>query len=279
VIQNEHTFQNKDETTLFYHEWLPDDNNIRAVVFIVHGIGEHSGRYRHVAESFTQAGFACYGIDHRGHGKSEGLRSYFTDIGDVVDDFHQLFEMIREQYSDKTILIYGHSMGSLVSLEFTLQYQQDIKALALTGTAITGEELQPSWLVALAQQAAKIIPKVRLSPSSSADILTTDAEQVQLWEADPLTDKGMWRIGSSVAMLNAGHSIQERAHQLTLPILAMHGGADELVPSSGATYLKDHVQSNDITIKIYPRLRHELVNEIGRDAIIKEITDWLVAHS
>lgn len=279
MIQNEHTFQNKDQTTLFYHEWLPNDDNIRAVVFIVHGVGEHSGSYRHVAESFTQAGFACYGIDHRGHGKSGGMKVYFTDIGDVVDDLRQLFEMIQTQYTDKPILIFGHSMGSLASLEFTLRYQQDIKALALTGTAITGEELQPAWLVALVQQAAKIIPKVRLAPPSSADILTTDEEQVKIREADPLTDQGMWRIGTSVAMLKAGRSIQERAHQLTLPILAMHGGADQLVPSSGATYLKEHVQSDDITIKIYPGLRHELVNEIGRDAIIQEITDWLVAHS
>jgi acylglycerol lipase len=279
MIQNEHTFQNKDETTLFYHEWLPDDKNVRAVVFIVHGINEHSGRYRHVAASFTQAGLACYGIDHRGHGKSGGIRAYFTDIGDVVDDLHQLFEIVRKQYPDKAMLIFGHSMGSLVSLEFTLRYQQDIKALALTGTAITGDEAQPAWLLALVQQAAKVIPKVRLSPPESADILTTDPEQVKLFETDPLVVKGMWCIGTSAAMLQAGRSIRERAHQLTLPMLVMHGGADKLTPSSGATYLEQHVQSDDITIKIYPGLRHELVNEIGRDEIIKEITDWLVAHA
>jgi acylglycerol lipase len=108
MIQNEHTFQNKDQTTLFYHEWLPDNQPIRAVLFIVHGVGEHSGRYEHVAESFTQVGFACYGIDHRGHGKSDGTRAYFTDIGDLVDDLRQLFETIREHYPSKAMLIFGH---------------------------------------------------------------------------------------------------------------------------------------------------------------------------
>ena len=279
MIQSEHTFQNKDQTTLFYHEWLPDDENIRAVIFIVHGIGEHSGRYIHVAESFTQAGFACYGIDHRGHGKSGGTKVYFTDLGDVVDDLRQLFERVRQQYPDKPILIFGHSMGTLVSLEFTLRYQQDVKALALTGTAITGEEAQPKWLLALARQAAKIIPKARLSPPESPTILTTDPEQVRRFIADPLVDKGLWRIGTSVAMLKAGRAIRDHANQLTLPILACHGGDDKLTPKSGAIYLKEHVKSEDITIKIYPGLRHELVNEIGRVEIIQEITDWLVAHS
>jgi len=279
MIQTEHTFQNKDQNTLFYHEWLPDDGNIRAVVLIVHGVHEHSGRYQHVAKVFTQAGLACYGIDHRGHGKSGGTKVYFTDLGDVVDDLRLLFDRVREQHPDKPVLIFGHSMGSLVSLEFTLRYQQDVKALALTGTAITGEEAQPKWLLSLAQQAAKIIPRVRLSPSESPTILTTDQDQVLRFIADPLVDKGLWRIGTSVAMLQAGRAIRERVHQLTLPILAYHGGDDKLTPSSGATYLQEHAQSEDITIKIYPGLRHELVNEIGREEIIQEITDWLVAHA
>ena len=264
MIENKLTFKNKDETILFYHEWLPDDKVIRAIVFIVHGVGEHSGRYRHVAESFTQAGFACYGIDH---------------LGDVVDDFRQLFEIIQEQYPEKDMLIFGHSMGSLVSLEFTLRYQQDVKALALTGTAITGEEVQPNWLLALAQQAAKIIPMIRLSPPESPTILTSDSDEVLKFIADPLVDKGLWRIGTSVAMLQAGRAIRERTHLLTLPILAYHGADDKLTPSTAVTYLTEHAQSEDITTKIYPGLRHELVNEVGRDAIIREITDWLIAHS
>lgn len=279
MIQNEHTFQNRDKITLFYHEWLPDNGAIRAVVFIVHGHGEHSGRYRHVAESFTQAGFACYGIDHRGHGKSEGLRIYIPDLQLTVDDLHELFEQVQAQHTDKPFLLFGHSMGTLISLMYILQHQHNIKALALTGTAITGDEIQPAWLVSLAIKAAKFIPKVRLSPPLSPTVLTTDTEQIKLWLADPLTDKGMWRIATSAAMLSAGRHIREHTHQLTLPILALHGADDTLTPPSGTTYLKENVQSDDITVNFYPNLRHELVNEVGREAIIREITNWLVEHS
>lgn len=279
MIEHEHTFQNQDQLKLFYHEWVPDNGDIRAVVFIVHGHGEHSGRYRLVAESFTQAGFACYGIDHRGHGKSGGDRAYIPDLQLAVDDLRELFEQVQTQHTDKPLLIFGHSMGTLISLMYTLQYQQNIEALALTGTAITGEELQPGWLVSLGIIAAKFIPKVQLSPPTPATMLSTDPDIASQWQSDPLTLKSMWRIGTSVAMIQAGRNIREQVHNLTLPLLLMHGGADELVPVSGSLYLQEHAQSDDITLKIYDGLRHELVNEVGREAIIREITDWLVAHS
>lgn len=279
MIENKYTFQNKTDLEIFYHEWLPDDDNIRAVVLIVHGHGEHSGRYRHVAKSFTQVGLACYGIDHQGHGKSDGDRIFIPDMTLAVDDLSQLFDIVKEKYPDNPYLVFGHSMGSLISLQFVLRYQEQIKALALTGSAITGDESQPAWLIWLAIQAAKIIPRVRLSPPLPPTVLTTDDEQVKLWLADPLTDKGMWRIGTSAAMLTAGRILREQVHQLTLPMLVMHGGADKIVPSTGATYLEQHAQSDDITVKILPGLRHEVVNEVGRESIIQEITDWFVNHT
>ncbi len=279
MITNEKTFKNTDGLTLFYHEWLPEADDIRAIVLIVHGHGEHSGRYSHVAESFTQVGFACYGIDHRGHGKSAGEEVYIPDMRLAVEDLHQLYTLIQPQYNNLPCLIFAHSMGTLISLEYTLRYQEDVKAIALTGTAITGEELQPAWLISLAIQAGNVIPKVRLSPPMSPDVLTTDPEQIKLWHQDPMTYKKMWRVGTSSAMALAGRRIREQADQLTLPILALHGGADELTPSSGATFLKDNTQSKDVTVKIYDGLRHELVNEVDREAIIQEITAWLVQHS
>jgi len=280
MITNEHTFQNNAGLSLFYHEWLPDDNqNIRAVVLIVHGHAEHSGRYTHVAKVFTQAGFACYGIDHMGHGRSGGDRAYIPDMELSVADLRQLYDTVTKQHPDQPVLIFGHSMGTLISLLFTLRYQSDIQALALTGSAITGEELQPGWLVSLAIQSAKVVPKIRLSPPGGDNVLSTDPQVDIDWEADPLTWKKMWRIGTSAAMIKAGRIIRDRIHELTLPLLVMHGGADELTPVSGTQYTQAHANSDDITVKIYDGLRHELVNEIGKEAIIQEITDWLVAHS
>lgn len=279
MITREHSFQNTNHATRFYYEWLPDDSMINAVVFIVHGYGEHSGRYRHVAEALTQVGFACYGIDHMGHGKSSGDRVYIPDMTLTVADLRQLFEAITPQYPDKPVLMFGHSMGSLIALQFTLNYQSDLQGLVLTGTAITGEDLQPRWLVSLALMASKFIPKVLLSPPLQANVLSTDPDAIIEWADDPYTWKKMWRIGTSAAMIQAGRELRQQIHQLTLPLLIMHGGADELTPTSGATFIQEHAHSDDITVKIYAGLRHELVNEICRIEIIDEITQWLLKHS
>jgi len=278
MIEKEHTFRNTENINIFYHEWLPDRGDSRGIVFIVHGHSEHSGRYRHVAESLTQAGLACYGIDHRGHGKSGGLRVFIPDMRLAVGDLRQLFDKAASQYPNKPLLMFGHSMGSLIALEFVLRYQDRLRGLALSAAAITGEESRPGWLVAFAVQAAKIIPKVRLSLPGPADVLTSDAEELKRWQADPLINRGMWRLGTSAAMVHSGRRIRQLAHQLTLPLFIIHGGDDRLAPVSGSTFLAQRARSDDLTIKIYEGLRHEPVNEVGRDAIIKTLTNWLAAH-
>jgi len=275
--EHEKDFKNSDNLKLFYYEWLPD-NAIRGVVFVVHGIGEYSGRYRHVAEAFTSAGLATYAIDHRGHGKSDGDRIFFTDLQQFVDDLRQLFDMVKAQYPDKPLLMYGHSMGSLISLAFALQYQAELGGLVLTGTAITGDLDQPAILKGIVMLVSRIAPKLRLSPVLPPQVLSTDPFEVTKYANDPLVYHGMWPTATSAALFKGTQSLRENVHQLTLPMLVMHGADDELTPSSGATYLDEHVQSTDKTVKILPGMRHELVNEVKRDEIIQEISDWLVAH-
>ena len=278
MIENEHTFQNAENIRIFYHEWLPDAGDIRGIVLIAHGHSEHSGRYRHVAESLTAAGLACYGIDHRGHGKSGGLRVFIPDMRLAAADLRQLFDRAASQHPNQPALMFGHSMGTLIALEFALRHQDRLRGLALCGAAITGEESRPAWLVAFAVQAARVIPKVRLSLPGSDDVLTSDAAELERWRADPLINRGMWRLGTSAAMIHSGRRIRQSAHQLTLPLLIMHGGDDRLVPASGSTLLARRAQSDDLTLKIYAGLRHELVNEVGRAAIIQTLTDWLADH-
>ena len=276
--ETEHTFENEDKLSIFYREWLPD-GTIRGIVIIAHGLGEHSGRYRHVADALTAVGFACYGIDLRGHGKSGGLRAFISDVRLAVADLRQLYDIVSARHSQKPVLLFGHSMGSLIGLEFALLYPDRLRGMAMSGTAINAEEMRPAWLISLCLIAARYIPKIRLSPPGSPRVLTQDDEVLQDWWADPLIDKGMWRVGTSAALLQSSRRIRQRAHQLKLPLLCLHGTDDHLVPATGATYLQNHAQSPDITVKIYEGLRHELVNEIRRDDIINTITRWLAAHA
>ncbi|MCY4019334.1 MAG: lysophospholipase [Chloroflexi bacterium] len=276
MIEREHAFQNVNGITIFYREWLPDAGNIRGIVLIVHGLGEHSGRYRHVAAALTGAGFLCYGIDQLGHGLSEGVRAFIPDLRLAVEDLRQLFVIVTGQHAQKPVFLFGHSMGSLTSLEFALLYPDRLCGIALSGAAVNCEETRPAWLMKLCLFAAPHLPKLRLSPPGLPRALTHDDEILKEWWEDPLIDRGMWRVGTSAALVLASRRIRQAAHQLTLPILALHGSHDHLVPSSGAFFLQQNASSADVSVKIYEGMRHELVNETCRDEVIQTLAHWML---
>ncbi|MCY3915923.1 MAG: lysophospholipase [Chloroflexi bacterium] len=276
MIEREHRFENADGMSLFYREWLPEAERTRGVVFILHGINEHSGRYCHVAEALTGAGLACYAIDHRGHGLSGGRRGHIPDLQLAVADVEQLYRRVRAEHPKQPLMIFAHSMGSLIGLAFALRQPEDLRGIALSGTAIHGERLAPPPLVSLLQLAARIIPRIRLSPRRPADVLTRDQGKLREWGEDALVEKRMWRIGTSAAMLRMARHICASVEAIQTPLLALHGGADRLTPASGARFLVEHAASADATLKIYPELRHELVNEIERAEVISDLRDWLL---
>lgn len=276
MIEGENSFVNADGITIAYRVWLPKTRGRRGIVFISHGLGEHSGRYRHVAEALTEVDFLCCGIDHMGHGLSGGARAYVPDGQLPVRDLDQLYHIVRAEFPDLPALLFAHSMGSLIGLGFELRYPGKLRGIALTGLPLHGEYAKPAWLVSLCLWAARHIPKVRLSPPGSPAVLTADAEVLKEWLNDPLVDKGMWRVGTSAALVRLGRQICARAGEIKAPLLLLHGSDDHLVPASGSRFLAENAASADVTLKVYDGLRHELVNEIERDEIIRAIRDWLL---
>ena len=175
-------------------------------------------------------------------------------------------------------MIFAHSMGSLIGLGFVLRQPEDLRGIALSGLAIHGERTRPAWLVSSLLLAAKYIPKVRLSPRGPASVLTRDEVMLREWRDDPLVEKRRWRIGTSAALVYMARHICASVQAINLPLLAMHGGADKLVPPSGAHFLAVNAGSSDVTVKIYNGLRHELVNEIEHDEIINTLRNWMLAR-
>ncbi len=279
MIEREYSFQNADGMTICYREWLPDDRTFRAIVFILHGLSEHSGRYRHVAEALTAVGFACYGIDHRGHGKSAGPRSLIVDLQLAVDDLDQLYALTRAQHPSVPHLLFGHSMGSLIGLGFALRYPERLRALATCGLPLHAERGRQAWLVSTLLLLGRYIPWLRIPVPGLPTVLTSDEEMLREGQADPLVDKGWWRLGTTAAIVSMSRYISERAVSIRLPILLLHGKADGLTPASASQYFAEAVQSSDVTLKLYDELRHELVNETSRAEIIATLRDWLIERA
>lgn len=275
MIEREHKLDGADGLPIIYREWLPDDGEAGGLVFILHGLSEHSGRYRHVAEALTAGGFACFGIDQRGHGKSGGARGYLPNPQLAVEDLGQLYRVARAKYTGSPAFAFAHSMGSLIGLAFALRYPGRLHGLVTCGTPLHGEFARPAWLVALCLKAAPYIPKLRLSPPGAPSVLTADQDMLRDWLADPLVDRGMWRVGTSAALIRLCREIRQAAASLQIPLLILHGTADRLAPATGSEFLASAVSSDDVTLNLYPGLRHELVNEVCRDEIIGDIRDWL----
>ena len=211
MIEREHKFDGAESLPIRYREWLPAGGALRGLVFILHGLGEHSGRYHHVAEALTADGFACFGIDHPGHGKSGGTRAYLPEPQLAVDALSRLHQIARAKYTDLPAFAFAHSMGSLIGLGFALRYPGLLQGMVTCGTPLHSEFARPAWLVALCLKAAPYLPTLRLSPPGAPSVLTADADMLREWKEDPLVDRGMWRVGTSAALIRFCRDIRRDA--------------------------------------------------------------------
>ena len=171
-----------------------------------------------------------------GHGLSEGTRAYVPDGWLPVRDLDQLYHIARRDFPDLPALLFGHSMGSLIGLGFALRYPRRLQGLITCGTPLHGEFARPAWLVALCLKAAPYVPKLRLSPPGAPSVLTADPDMLREWLADPLVDRGMWRVGTSAALIRLAREIRRDAPSLALPLLIMHGTGDRLVPATARSF-------------------------------------------
>jgi acylglycerol lipase len=266
-----------DNLTLHTVAWLPETEP-KAVVVIVHGYAEHIGRYPHVAEALVNAGYAVYGLDHRGHGKSEGLQAYFADFEDAVHDLRRYVEQVQAKHPGKKLFLYGHSMGSLIAMAYTLRHQNELAGLAISGCAINGDEIVPGLLIGLGQFVKSFAPTLPMIPGLPSSELSTDLSVGEAYDKDPMIYRGLWRVGMGIGLIIAGRKIRDQLGQFTLPLLIMHGEADKITPISGSRLTYERAKSTDKTLFTYPEMRHEVMNEREKEKPLGALVDWLNKH-
>jgi acylglycerol lipase len=268
-----------DGTIIHTESWLPE-SEVRAVVLISHGVGEHIGRYQHVAARLVADGYAVYGLDHLGHGKSEGIpRAYFDNFDQPVNTLKQCLDQVKTAHPGKKIFLYGHSLGSLIALVFTLRYQSELAGLISTGTPLEVEGSQPGFLIALAGVLNNAIPKVAITPLPTS-YLSHDPAEVKKYETDPLNYHGNVRVRIGHLIVQNSRMVKADASQITLPILILHGAEDKICPPAGSEILHRDAGSKDKTLKLYPGLLHEIHNETAAEqkVVLDDIVSWLNQH-
>lgn len=269
------TIRGAGGTKLVYVAYVPDTP--KAIAIVVHGYGEHFGRYRHVAEALAGRGYAVYGVDHRGHGESGGARANVERFPFFVEDLQQLVERAKAELPGLPAVMVAHSMGGLIAVNYAIKYQAQLRAMALSAPGLGGRDNMSPLLLRMAGLLARVAPGLQMTPlaSGSESALSRDPQIQELYDADPLAYHGKIKARMGNELLKAVAAAWAGVHSIRLPLLIMHGTADTIVPVSNSERLYREVASEDKLLRLWDGGRHENFNELYRDEAIAEMLDWL----
>jgi acylglycerol lipase len=257
---NEGWFKGLMGFNIYYQCWLPESKT-KSVLLIAHGATEHSGRYMNIANFYAPRGYAVYALDHRGHGRSDGERLQINDFHDYVIDLKTFFNIVSVNNPDEKIFLLGHSMGSIISLAYVLEYQDELAGLIISGGGLS----RPGSL--------SIMPKSG-QPLSPA-ILSRDPAVIAEYINDPLVFHGPLPEKPTERVLIS--NLPKQVQQIKLPVLLMagNGGSD----GTRSQYLYEIIGSTDKTLRLYEGLLHEIFNDPGRLRALTDLEEWLKIHN
>jgi alpha-beta hydrolase superfamily lysophospholipase len=268
----EFKLQSSDGLGLFACTWLPD-GEMRAMLCLVHGLGEHCGRYLHVARRITAAGFGVLAFDLRGHGKSEGPRGYIPSYDALLDDISLALKECAARSPAKPHFLYGHSLGGNLVLNYALRRKPDVRGVIATSPGLRTAFTPPPVKLALGRIMYPIWPGLILPSGLELKALSRDARVIEAYNADPLVhDRLSVRLG--VDLLANGEWALSHAAQLATPLLLMHGDADRLTSAAASREFASHT-GELCTLKIWPGGYHEMHNEPEQEQVIETMLGWM----
>ena len=270
------SWKSKDGLDLFGRAWEPDERKPKAVICHVHGHGEHSGRYVHVAQAFTNAGYAMLSFDLRGHGRSGGARGHISSIDDYLQDIDSLLEQARTRYPNLPMFLYGHSLGAVQTLNYCLRRKPVLKGVIATGPSLHTSIENQKIKVVMAKALGALFPTVTIASSLKPSDLSRDQAVVQAYINDPLVHESM-SLGFGKSMLEANRYALEHAVEFSLPLLLIHGKEDAIAfPSSSIEFAAPLKEK--CTLMLWEGLYHEVHNEPEKAEVLNAMTIWMDAR-
>lgn len=272
----EDKFKGRKNLALYYQCWLPAKRP-KAILLVTHGFAEHSGRYINLVNYFVPKDYAVYSLDHRGHGKSEGLRGYVERFSYYLDDLKTFFDIVRGKHSDAKIFIVGHSMGGTIATAYAVHHQDEFDGLILSGAGLKAAISVSLALIVAARTFSLLLPKMGIAVFE-ASAISQDKAVVDAYVTDPLVYRGKVRARLGAELVKMMQKLPHQMPKIVLPILIMHGTVDRLSDPKGSEVLYERVSSRDKTLKLYDGFYHEIFNEPGRKQVFKDMEAWLATH-
>ena len=239
----------------------------KAAIVIAHGLAEHLERYDVLAKTLLDHGFTVYRYEQRGHARSEGKRTFFTNFNEMPDDLKTIMDWAKEENPAQPVFLIGHSMGGFTAAAYATKYPGETSGVILSGalTRYNKELFGPLPLD---------LPADTYLDNELGEGVCSDPEVVKAYEADPLVEKKI-----SVGLINEFAPgiawLKEKAENFTDPVLVLHGNEDGLVAEKDSRDFYGEIGSKDKTLKIYASLMHEIFNEPSKDKIYGEMIAWM----
>lgn len=264
---------NAEGVELFYRSWLPA-GELRAHLLIAHGLGEHSGRYGHMAEFFNEKSVAVFAIDHVGHGRSGGKKGHVRAFGDFSRDLEQLRRLVIAQHGDKPLALFGHSLGGLIAFDYALTYQPHLSALLLSAPALALKLKVPEWQKKAVRALVGALPAMTLNNGLDAAWLSHDPLVVNAYRTDPLVHPKI-SLTLFLGMVDFGKRCAERAAELTLPTMMIFGADDPIISYEFAHKAFEKLASQNKQEWVYPNTLHEIHNDFVKQEEFAAVWQWL----
>jgi alpha-beta hydrolase superfamily lysophospholipase len=247
----------------------------KANLVLCHGVNSHGGQYIRAGETFAARGFAVTVLDLRGRGRSDGERYYIESIDDYVSDLSLAIELGRSKHPELPLYLLGHSAGGVTAVTYALDHQDKLDGLISESFAF--RVYAPDIALKLLEGADHVVPHAHVL-KLPMEAFSRDPEWVARLKADPLTLDESQPVSTVAAFARAGERFEREFPRITLPVLILHGTADKATRPDGSQEFFDQAGSADKTLKLYDGHYHDLLNDLGREAVFDDIVGWIDAR-
>jgi alpha-beta hydrolase superfamily lysophospholipase len=274
VHMSDERIKNAGGLRLFVRSWRPN-GNARGVVAIVPGFNAHSGYYTWAGEQFAANSLAAYALDLHGRGHSDGERFYVDKFLDYVNDVEALVSLVKDRHPDLPVFMLGHCAGGVVSCIYTLDHPSELAGLICESFA--HEIPAPDFALAVFKGVSHLAPHAHILHLKN-ELFSRDPKAVQAMNNDPLIAHETQPTKTLAEMVRADERLKKEFPLITLPLLIVHGTADQATKPSGSQHFFDRSGSKDKTLKLYEGHFHDLLNDVGKEQVMADMQDWINAR-
>ena len=270
---HEETLENQG-LKIFFRSWRPP-TTARGAVVVVPGFNSHSGYYAWVAERLAAVGQATYAIDLRGRGKSDGERFYVDKFADYVSDIASLVDVVRARNVGLPVFLLGHSAGGVLACLYTLDHPSALAGLISESFAF--QTPAPDFALAVLKGLSHVAPHAHVLRLKNEDF-SRDPQVVAAMNSDPLIAHETQPTKTVAELVRSDERLKEEFARIRLPLLILHGTDDKAAKASGSQLFYDRVGSTDKTLNLYDGHFHDLLNDLGKETVMADITAWIEAR-